>query len=145
MFIKQISVFLENVKGSLGEFTKLLGEQGINLLALCIADTAGFGIARCIVKEDEIDLAVKTLREAGYIAKVNNVICLQVPHKPLAFSKVLQQLGSENIAVEYAYSFCRSTLDDAVLIIRPSDKDKCAAVLQQAGVQLVSQQEVNAF
>ena len=48
MFIKQISVFLENTKGTLRQMTQLLGESGINLLAMSVADTSGFGIVRLI-------------------------------------------------------------------------------------------------
>jgi hypothetical protein len=49
MFVKQISVYLENVRGALRELTALLAEKNVNLLALSIADTAGFGIVRIIV------------------------------------------------------------------------------------------------
>ncbi|GHV85038.1 hypothetical protein AGMMS50230_06460 [Spirochaetia bacterium] len=46
MEIKQISVFLENNAGRLGEVTKVLADAGINLRAISIADTADFGILR---------------------------------------------------------------------------------------------------
>ena len=39
MYVKQISVFLENSTGTLAELTQLLGEKGIDLIALSIADT----------------------------------------------------------------------------------------------------------
>ncbi len=145
MFIKQVSVFLENIKGSLRELTEVLGENGINLLALCIADTSGFGIVRIVVKSGDVDKAIEVLRENGYIARVNNVICIEIPHKPLGLASVLRLLEEENISVEYSYSFCRSTLDDAVIIIRPSDKDVCAKVLSDNGIKLVSQAEVDEF
>ena len=50
MFVRQISIYLENIRGSLRELTQLLGENGIDLKALSIADTSSFGIVRCIVK-----------------------------------------------------------------------------------------------
>ena len=37
MFIKQISVFLENRQGTLRELTHLLGASGIDLMALSLA------------------------------------------------------------------------------------------------------------
>ena len=51
MFVKQISVFLENRSGSLAGFTKLLGDHGIDLMSLSIADTTDFGILRGIVAD----------------------------------------------------------------------------------------------
>ena len=58
MTLKQISVFLENKQGTLAEATKVLGENGIDLIALSIADTADFGIMRCIVNQPDKALAL---------------------------------------------------------------------------------------
>ena len=145
MFIKQISVFLENKKGTLREFTELLGKENINLLALSLADTSGFGIARCVVKSDDIEKVQTLLKENGYISRKNHVICVRIPNKPMAFSSILSILEDNDIFLEYAYSFCQSTLDDAVVLIRPSDKDKCEEVLEKNGVAMVSQDEVDKF
>ena len=43
MLIKQISVFIENMPGKLGEVTQVLGENGIDMSALSLADTTDFG------------------------------------------------------------------------------------------------------
>ena len=48
MYVKQISVFIENSPGKLADFTRLLGENGIDLVSLSIADTTNFGILRGI-------------------------------------------------------------------------------------------------
>ena len=145
MFIKQISIYLENVKGSLRELTQLLGENGINLLALSIADTSGFGIIRCIVKSSDVEKTLSVLRDNGNIARVNSVVCVGIPHRPLGLANVLKLLEDNDLFVEYSYSFCRSTADDAVLIIRTNDKDEAARVLTDAGVHLLSSAEVDAF
>ncbi len=47
------------------------------------------------------------------------------------------------INLEYTYSFVHGSTDDAVLILRPSDKDACAALFEQNGVKMVSQQQVD--
>ena len=49
MFIKQISVFLENRPGTLRELTALLGSGNINIREISIADTQHFGIVRLMV------------------------------------------------------------------------------------------------
>ena len=46
MFIKQISIFLENKVGVLREVSELLGKSGIDMMALALADTQSFGIVR---------------------------------------------------------------------------------------------------
>ena len=62
MFIKQLSVFLENNPGTLRAMTELLGRGGIDLLALSIADTQSFGIVRTIINSSQIDDAVQLLK-----------------------------------------------------------------------------------
>jgi len=143
MFVKQISIYLENVRGSLNELTQLLGENGINLLALSLADTSNFGIVRCITREAQTEEAAALLRDKGYIAKVNNVLCVCVPHEPLGLAKVLKVIDDADISVEYLYSFYESTGSDAVLIIRPSEKTRCHNVLTENGIKLLDQEQVN--
>ena len=44
MKVRQISIFLENKPGRLAKATRILGENGINIRALSIADTTDFGV-----------------------------------------------------------------------------------------------------
>ena len=53
MFVKQISVFIENTPGRLADFTKVLADHQIDLVSLSIADTTNFGILRGIVADYE--------------------------------------------------------------------------------------------
>ena len=145
MYVKQISVFLENTRGTLRQLTQLLGENGINLLAMAVADTSGFGIVRLIVKSDEVDKTLDILRRDGNVARVNDVVCIRIPNKPMGLAFVLSALESNGISIEYSYSFCSSTFTDAVIILRPSDKAACVETLKAAEVCMVSQEEVDRF
>ena len=49
MSVKQISIFLENKTGRLDEMTKVLADNSINMRAVSLAETDGFGIVRIIV------------------------------------------------------------------------------------------------
>ena len=44
MSVKQISVFIENKPGTMHELTKVLAENHIDMRALSLAETEGFGI-----------------------------------------------------------------------------------------------------
>ncbi len=145
MFIKQISVFLENTKGTLYELTKIMGEGNIDFLALSVADTENFGIVRCIVRDADVDAALAILRKDGYTAKVNNVICAAVPHRPSGLSDILGVLEKGDVSVEYLYSFMFGNGDEAYIVIRPCDKEKGVKVLTENGVKLVDQASVDAI
>ena len=144
MFIKQISVFLENTPGALREMTELLGKGGVDLLALSIADTQNFGIVRLIVHSDMIDPAMETLKQAGYIAKVNHVICASVPDRPLGLCELLAIIEQAGLSVEYMYSFLRKTdTGDAHMILRLNDGRHAAQVFGMKNVTMLSQEEVD--
>ncbi|NLD88390.1 MAG: ACT domain-containing protein, partial [Clostridiales bacterium] len=51
MHVNQISVFVENKRGSLAEVTGVLSAANIDIRAFSIADTTDFGILRIIVND----------------------------------------------------------------------------------------------
>lgn len=144
MFIKQISVFLENTPGSLREMTELLGKGGVDLLALSLADTQNFGIVRLIVHSEQIDPAVALLKQNGYIARVNHVICAAVPDRPLGLCELLSIIEQAGLSVEYMYSFLRKAGNGkAHMILRLNDGARAAQVFGMKGVTMLSQEEVD--
>ena len=64
MALKQLTIFVENKQGTVVEVTKALAANDINIRALSIAETEGFGILRLIVDEEKKAEAV--LEKAGY-------------------------------------------------------------------------------
>lgn len=140
MFIKQISVFIENRRGRLEEFTTLLGENGIDLIALSIADTTNFGILRAIVADNERALGL--VRDHGYTANLTEVLAVAVPDSPGGLAGVLTMLRDGSISIEYLYSFVRRVGKDAIIIFRVDQPEKAAALLQEKGVRLLSQEEI---
>ena len=63
MAINQISIFLENRAGQLAEVTRVLGDNGIDMRAISIAETADYGVLRIIV--DDADKATSILLSKG--------------------------------------------------------------------------------
>ena len=141
MFISQISVFLENRRGTMRELTALLGSYNIDIRELSIADTQAFGIVRLLVRGEDTERAQALLRTAGYTAKLNHVICAQVDDKPNGLCSLLTIIERENLSVEYMYSF-RTTQDGhALMILRLSEQDRGCEVLKAYGVRVLSQEE----
>lgn len=143
MFIKQISVFLENTPGTLRELTCLLGKGGIDLMALSIADTQNFGIVRMIVADRQVDPALEILRGNGYTARVNNVICAVVEDRPLGLNELVETINDIGVSIEYLYSFLRSTGENALIILRLSEQDEAVKKLAAKGVHIFTQAEID--
>ena len=140
MYVKQISVFIENTPGRLAHFTKLLGDNHIDLVSLSVADTTHFGILRGIVADYE--KPVKLVSEKGYTVKLTDVLAVSVPDRPGGLADALKILADRDIVVEYLYSFVRNAGDHALIIFRVDKLPEAEEVLTQAGVKLLSQDEV---
>ena len=121
MYIKQISVFLENRPGTLRELTALLGSGNVDIREISVADTQHFGIVRLIVKSGVIDQAMALLKGAGYTASINNVFCAEIDDKPAGLANLLTIIENEKLSVEYMYSFRRSNDIHALLVLRLSE------------------------
>ena len=86
MSVKQISVFLENRPGCLHEMTKVLADAKIDLRGLSLAETSDFGIVRLIV--DDVTGTASTLRDAGFVASMTDVLAVEVPNVPGGLNRV---------------------------------------------------------
>ena len=143
MFVKQISVFIENTKGSLSRLTRLLSKGGVDLIALSIADTENYGIMRCIVSDTEKGLEI--MKEAGYVARLTDVLAVSVPDQPGGLANVLTLLNAADVSVEYLYSFVRNSGSHALVIFRLNDNERGMRVLQESDITLLTQEEVRSL
>lgn len=143
MFVKQISVFLENTPGRLSDFTRVLAESGVDLVSLSIADTTNFGILRGIVADP--DGVSQMLAQKGYSVKLTDVLAVYVPDRPGGLAEILSLLASEGVALEYLYSFVRQAGDHALIIMRVDQPENAARALEAAGVRMMSQEEIKAL
>jgi len=118
---------LENKSGRLNEVTRILGDAGINLSAFTIADTSDFGILRIIVSDPE--KARKVLKENHFSVQITDVVLAKSPNKPGGLARMLNILQQEEVFIEYMYAFSMRD-DEATIVIRPSNVQKCMEVLQ---------------
>ena len=140
MFIDQISVFMENKKGRLSSLTRILADNGIDLVALSIADTADYGIMRAIV--NDTPGAEKALRAAGFMVSTTRVLGVVVPDTPGGLSDVLEIFSRGDVSVEYLYSFVRHQGKNALIMFKVTPVEKAVELLEKAGTELVTQEQV---
>jgi len=137
---KQISVFLENKSGRLAHVTKVLGDAGINIRALSIADTSDFGILRLIVN-DPIN-AYKILKEAGFTVSETEVIAVRMPDSPGGLASVLDQMSEENLNIEYLYAFLGMSGNEALVVFKVEDIKKAKISFDSKGIKFMEEQEL---
>ena len=143
MALKQLTVFVENKQGSVVPVTDALANHNINIRALSIAETEGFGILRLIVDNEAV--AEEVLMQAGYLIKITEVVGVKI-HTGVAYAlyysalKVLKEAG---INMEYLYAFMARTERHAYVVLRVENNADAEAALEKAGFHLITDADVN--
>ncbi len=135
--IDQLTVFLPNEPGTLAQMAQVLGDAGIQMHALMVADTADFGIVRIIC--DTPRAAARALADEGYRAAATRVVAIEVENVPGGLAKVLTKLARVRLNVEYAY--CASIGDRTVDVLKVTG-DPIEARLVQAGLRDLDAKDV---
>ena len=140
MAIKQLTVFIQNKKGTVVSVTDILSKSNINLRALSIAETQDFGILRLIVNDEKAAEAV--LVENGYLIKVIDVVGVKIGDEPGKLTAALDVLDKADINVEYLYAFMTRTEKHAYVVLRVEDNTAAEAALLAAGFRMITEADV---
>ncbi len=140
MFIKQLSIFIENKAGRLQAIIDKLSENGVNISALSIADTTDFGILRIISDNNEKAKAV--LSEIGVISKTTDVIAVYIDDRTGGLAEVLKIVTDAGISIEYMYAFLGRTEGKALMVLKADDEKLAEKVLTENGIKIASADEI---
>jgi len=138
MKLKQISVQIENSHNRLYEFTRALGDAGINLRALTLVDTGNFGELRVLVSDTST--ARQILMKKDIPARVDDVVAVQMEDKPGQLADLLERLMAAGIKIKYGYALAGMDSDKAIMIFCFDDNDKAIEVLTQKEVHLMDRE-----
>jgi hypothetical protein len=138
--IEQLSIFIENRSGRLARITSLLGEAGVNIRAMSLADTSDFGILRLIV--DNPELARYTLRDQGFTVNRTDVVAVEIPDHPGSLGRLLSILERAALNVEYMYAFVQKGMDHAVVVFRFENLDHAVRTMTAEGITVLDRKKV---
>ncbi len=139
MTTKQISVFIENRKGRLGEILDVLKQGGVNILSTSLADTSEYGILRII--SDKPQTGKEALTAAGFSGMLTDVFILQIPHTPGGLQEVLKVLSDEELSIEYMYGLSVGG-GDASIVVKTSDLEKADEIFAKRGIETLSYEQL---
>ncbi len=142
MAAKQLSVFIENRQGRLGEVLHVLKENNVNILSLSLADTTEYGLLRLIVNNPE--LGKEKLSADGFSTMLTDVIVMKINHKAGSLQDLLTILADNDINVEYMYGL---SIDgaEAYVVLKPSNLSAADNVLANKGVETLSTEQISAL
>ena len=140
MFIKQLSVFVENKFGRLEAIIDCLSKNGINLRALSLADTADYGVLRLIA--DDAEKAKEALNEIGVIAKLTDVVAVYLDDRAGGLASVLSVLKDADVSIEYMYAFLGRKEGKALMVLKADDEAKAEKVLADKNILMATQSDI---
>ena len=135
MFVKQLTVFIENRPGRLSEVLDVLRVNEVNILSLSLSDTTEFGLLRLIV--DNAALGREKLTDSGFSSLLSDVCIIKIPHKVGSLQELLSDIDKNGVNIEYMYGLSIEA-DEAYVVLKASDGERLEKALNEGGVTTLS-------
>jgi len=137
--LRQLSIFSENKPGRLRKITKVLAEEGVNILAINIASSNGFGVIKFIV--DKFEPAYQKLKQKGFTVSLNEVLAIELTDRPGGLFEVAALLSKKRINIENAYVLILESRKKAFLIADVKDVEKAKKLLKHENLRFYREEE----
>ena len=137
---EQLSVFLQNESGKIASVASLLAAGGIDIRALSLTETEGFGIVRIIV--DDVLETTSVLKQEGYVCRLTPVVIAEIPDEPGGLNRVLTIFHDNQINVEYMYATLGGGAKRALMIFRVDNDKRAERELREKHIQLIEQSDI---
>jgi len=98
---KQLTVWVPDEPGTLGEIASALGEKKTNILAVMGATEGGRGAVRLVV--DKPATAKKIFAARGWQTTEEEVLAVTLSNSPGTLGKVASKLGKAGVNIQYVY------------------------------------------
>ncbi|MBQ0103176.1 MAG: amino acid-binding protein [Prevotellaceae bacterium] len=135
MTIQQLSVFVENKSGAMLHILNLLKAEGIQLLAVNIADTVEYGIFRIICSEPS--KAYNVLKDAKVSVTLTDVFAIELDDEVGELANVLEIFNKEGISITYLYSFLLN--GKGIMIFRTIDNERTREVINLNHLKFITE------
>ncbi len=138
MYVKQISVSLQNVPGELADVSEHLGTEGVNIRAISVADTSDISTVRFVA--DDPEKAANVLKSHGYSVRETDVIAVETPDHPGGLKAVLKPLREAAINVLYLYPYLGRATDQPIIIVGVDKIEEALKILEKNWVHTFSKE-----
>ena len=113
--VKQLNAVLKGKTVALDNLCSTLGKAKVNIHGIM----ANGEVVRLLV--DDLDKATRVLDEIGVHNAVEEVLGVNIDHKPGAVADVVNKLVGSGIKIRYAYAAATPDCDQAIFILSVTD------------------------
>lgn len=123
----QLTLTLESKPGVLAKISQALAGAGVNITAICAAETAGRGKIRMVVSDPA--RAKEALKAAKLRCGEEPALMLTLEDRPGALARVADKLAAAKINIKCAYATTGGMGGSTTVVLSVSNVDKAASVL----------------
>lgn len=156
----EISLFLKNAPGELGNLTVFLGDAGINVDAISIQDASAYvqslfeargkslkriassasyssvrrdsaQFALVRILVDKPDKAVELLKEKDYIFDTKDVIAIDLENVPGRLAEITTKFGDRGININYVYGSVSPGDAKCLFVFSPEDVELAEKIFSE--------------
>jgi hypothetical protein len=124
---KQVSIFLDNKPGRLGNVLSGLAKEKINVTALTVMDSHEHSVLRTVT--DDALKTLKVLKTMGIPCAETDVLLIELRNQPGALANVCETLAAEHINIDYCYASSGGRNGRVYGIFKVSNTDRAKSVL----------------
>ena len=135
MAVKQISVLLGNIPGTLSRLTNILDREDITAKALLAASAAENSTVRMVVNDPERAAAI--LESFRFNYEISPVLAAEVPLHPGGMNAILNPLSKAEINIHYLYTTINRIGKETIVILGVDKIEEARAVLLQNWIHLI--------
>jgi hypothetical protein len=135
MSVKQISVLLGNVPGTLARLTHILDNEDITAKALLAASDAENSTIRMVVNDPE--RAATVLESFRFNFELTPVLAAEVPLHPGGMNAILKPLAKADINIRYLYTTINRFGQETIVILGVDKLDEAREILKQNWIHLI--------
>ena len=117
---------------------QLLRSEGIQLLAVNIADTVEYGIFRIICSEPS--KAFKLLKEANISVTLTDVFAIELDDKVGEMARTLEIFHKEGISITYLYSFLINK--KGIMVFRTAESERTREVIMLNNMKFIAEKDL---
>lgn len=138
--VKQFSVFAENRVGRLYDFTALLKQHNVHVMAMSVLDTTDSAIMRVVV--DDPEKARELMIANAFPYAETEILAVEITDES-DLKGVLSALLEAEINIHYLYSFIKRPEGKAALAINAEDIDIAAQSVNRRGFRVLTQRDIS--
>ncbi|MBN1522496.1 MAG: ACT domain-containing protein [Candidatus Aureabacteria bacterium] len=137
---KQLSIFAENKPGSLEKITSILSGKNINLRALTIASSEGFGIFKVLV--DNPVEAFDALNKNNIPVQIKDIVAIYIDDKPGGLHKAIRAISKHNINIIDSYGFVVESGKKAIFVFELDKPQEAIKNLKKEKIRILTDSEL---